>query len=485
MTSGFTGKNASNKLTHPYAMILMLLLLSGAGFIISKAGLMAAGAFITLPVLFIFLIWIFLDPRNGVIAYLIAAFLIGAAGKYITGVPFGLSMDGVLTITLIAFIFRNFYTYGAWKAANHPLVWVSLAWFIFIFLEFFNPEAASEKAWFYAMRGIALYPLLTFLMVILVFNKPKDLRLFMKIWAVFTILSALKGLQQKYIGIDPFEQQWLDEGASSTHILFGNLRAFGLYSDAGSFGAAMGHALIVFGAAGIDTKTPKSKVLFFVASGLGFIGLIISGTRGALVVPGLGILLYLLLKKNIKLFILGVIALVGVFMFLKFTTIGNNVYEINRMRTVLDPQDASLQARLQNQEKIADYIKDKPFGAGIGSIGSFARRFTPHTYLAQIPPDSWYVRIYAETGIVGLILHFIMLFYFLIAGSKIVLKKIHNREINGIFAGIMGGYFGIMAASYGNQVLGQMPIGQTLYIGLALVFLGPKIQNELNQKSNQ
>jgi len=465
-------------------MLILVLLLSGVGFLISKAGLMAAGAFITLPVLFLFLTWIFKDPRNGIIAYLIASFLIGAAGKYIPGIPFGLSMDGLLTITLIAFVFRNFYTRGAWKTANHPLVWIALGWFIFIFLEFFNPEAESQKAWFYAMRGVALYPLLTFLMVILVFNKAKDLKLFMKIWAVFTILSALKGIQQKYFGPDPFEQQWLAEGASSTHILFGNLRAFGIYSDAGTFGAAMGHALIVFGAAGIDAKTPKSRILFFLAAGLGFLGLIISGTRGALAVPGMGILLYLFLKKNMKLFILGIIALVAVFMFLKFTTIGNSVYEINRMRTALNPQDASLQVRLENQEKLADYLKDKPFGGGIGSIGSFARRFTPHTYLAQIPPDSWYVRIWAETGVVGLSLHLMMLLYFLIAGSKIVFKKIHNREINGIFAGIMGGYFGIMVASYGNQILGQMPIGQTLYIGLTLVFLGPKIQNELKQNND-
>lgn len=466
-------------------MILLLLLLSGVGFLISKAGLMAAGAFITLPVLFLLLSWIFLNPRNGIIAYLIVSFLIGAAGKYIPGIPFGLSMDSLLTITLIAFAFRNFFTTGAWKPANHPLLWVALGWFFFIFLELFNPLVESEKAWFYAMRGIALYPLLTFLMVLLVFNKSKDLKLFMKIWAIFTILSALKGIQQKYIGVDPFEQQWLAEGASSTHILFGNLRAFGLYSDAGVFGAAMGHALVVFGAAGIDAKTPKSRILFFLAAGFGFIGLIISGTRGALAVPGVGILLYLFLKKNIKLFTLGIIALVAAFMFLKYTTIGNSVYEINRVRTALNLEDASLQVRVQNQKKIINYIKDKPFGAGIGSIGSFARRFTPHTYLAQIPPDSWYVRIYAETGIVGFILYLMMLFYFLIAGSKIVYKKIHNREINGIYAGIMGGYLGIMVSSYGNQILGQMPVGQTLYIGLALVFLGPKIQNELKQNSDQ
>ena len=485
MKDGFTYMG-SNKLRHPRLVVFIMISLSLVGFILSKAGIVAAGAFFALPILFFFLVWIFYDPRNGIIAYIFATFLINGIGRYITGVPWGLSADGLLTLTFISLIFKNFYRGVDWKPARHPLTWIIVGWFIYTFLELFNPEVVSHKAWFYAMRGVALYPVLTIPLVFLLFNKYKDLKLFLKVWAVFTILAGLKAIQQKYIGLDPFEQIWMNQGAHVTHILWGNVRAFGLYSDAGTFGAAMGQAIVVFGAAGLDVGKRKTKILYFTAAILGFTGLLLSGTRGALAVPGTGVLLYLLLKKNIKLLSLGLLALIAAFMFLKFTYIGQSNYTIKRMRTALDPNNASLQVRMENQRKLADYLDTRPFGGGVGSAGNWGLRFSPHTFLAQTPTDSWYVRIWAEMGIIGLILHLGMLFYILITASRIVYLKIHNRELQGIMAGFTAGYFGIMVASYGNEILGQHPIGPTIYIGSVFVLIAPKIQKELeeSQKNN-
>lgn len=42
------------------------------------------------------------------------------------------------------------------------------------------------------------------------------------------------------------------------------------------------------------------------------------------------------------------------------------------------------------------------------------------------------------------------------------------------------GYFGIMVASYGNEVFGQHPIGPSIYIGTVFVLMAPKIQKKLN-----
>lgn len=484
MSNPFDKHIASNKLQSPVLVIILMLFLALAGFALTKAGLMAAGAFIALPVVFFFLVWIFYDPRNGVIAYIFATFLISGIGRYITNIPIGLSADGLLTLTLLSLIFKNFHKGVDWRPANHPLTWIIIGWFTYTLLQIFNPEARSMAAWFYAMRGVALYPLLTIPLVFLLFNKHKDLKLFLKIWAVITILGGLKAIQQKYIGLDPFEQRWLDAGGHVTHLLFGKLRAFSFYSDAGTFGAAMGQAMMVFAAAGLDAPKRNNKILYFAAAAAGFIGLMLSGTRGAMAVPGAGILIYLFLKKNMRLFALGIIGVIMVFSFLKFTTIGNGVYEINRMRTALDPQDASLQVRIRNQQKLKAYLKTRPFGGGVGSAGNWGLRFSPNTFLAQTPTDSWYVRIWAEMGIVGLLFHIGMLSYILIAGSRIIYVKVNNKELNGIMAGFLGGYFGIMVASYGNEVFGQHPIGPTIYIGTVFVFLAPKIQKEM-EKSNQ
>jgi hypothetical protein len=61
--------------------------------------------------------------------------------------------------------------------------------------------------------------------------------------------------------------------------------------------------------------------------------------------------------------------------FFKFTNIANGNAEIRRMRSAFDPNDPSLQVRLDNQknsERISGY---KTFCAGIGHAGSKAQRY--------------------------------------------------------------------------------------------------------------
>lgn len=484
MESPFNKRAGSNRINHPWFYVFLLLLVGISGYFLASTGITGAVILMLLPLIFSFLVWVIQTPRTGLYAYLVMAFMVGGISKYIGGIPLGLSLDVLLVLTFIALVLKNFYQGTDWRPLNNPLFWAIFAWFIFIFLELFNPETHSTKAWFYAMRSVAFYPFITVLLALLLLNKKKHLRMYLNIWAFFSIFSAIKAMQQKFIGVDPFEQLWLDEGAHVTHILFGKLRAFGWYSDAGTFGAAMGLALIVFGAVAIDTPKRNMKILYFTASFTALIGLLLSGTRGALVVPIAGTLVYLLLKKNIKLLIAGILAIILAFAFLKYTTIGNSIYEINRMRTALDPNNKSLQVRLENQEKIAHYLKSRPFGAGVGASGNWGLRFSPNTYLAQIPTDSWYVKIWADTGIVGLSIHILMLVFFLIAGSRIIFIYVKNRELNGILAGFMGGYFGIMVASYGNQIFGQLPINQTIFIGLAFVFSSRKLQQQYEDNTS-
>jgi hypothetical protein len=103
-----------------------------------------------------------------------------------------------------------------------------------------------------------------------------------------------------------------------------------------------------------------------------------------------------------------------VFGMLKFTKIGQSNYQINRMRTGLDPNDPSLQLRLINQAKLRGYLASRPIGGGIGSAGFWGTRFSPGTFLAVTALDSWYVKIWAECGVVGLYVHVGMLLTFMI-----------------------------------------------------------------------
>ena len=134
--------------------------------------------------------------------------------------------------------------------------------------------------------------------------------------------------------------------------------------------------------------------------------------------------MFLVLSKNIKLLALGLLLGLGIYVFFAHTTIGQSNYEIRRMRTAFDPNDASFRVRLENQRRLKSYLASRPLGGGVGSTGNWGRRFTTHTFLANTATDSWYVMIWADTGIIGILYYLFMVFYMLIVGSYNVMVRI-------------------------------------------------------------
>ena len=214
----------------------------------------------------------------------------------------------------------------------------------------------------------------------------------------------------------------------------------------------------------------KKKTFYLLAFLFSLYGMMVSGTRGAIAVPAIGFMTYFLLSKNFKVFGAGIMAGIGVFIFLKFTTIAQGIYAVNRLRTALDPNDASLLVRLENQKKLSTYLASRPFGGGIGSAGNWGLRFSPNSFLAQTPTDSWFVKIWAETGMVGLTLHLLILSYIAIKAG-IMLWKMPDGTLRQQLLAIFSGMIGIYAASYGNGILGQMPTGILMYMGWAFLFM--------------
>ena len=351
----------------------------------------------------------------------------------------------------------------------------------YVFLQLGNPEVISREAWFYAMRGVGLYQFLAIPLLFMLFSKQKDLNKFFIIWGILSLLGTLKGLQQFYFGVDPFEQRWLDQGGAETHILFGKLRIFSFYSDAGQFGASQAHAGVVFGILALFKKANIKLRLFFTCVALaGFMGMLISGTRGAIAVPAMGGFIFLILCKNFKVLALGIILGLGVYVFFAHTTIGQSNAEIRRMRTAFDPNEASLQVRLSNQKKLVSYLASRPFGGGLGATGNWGLRFTPQSFLANTATDSWYVMVWADTGIVGLVYYLFMIFFVLFTGIYNVLKKLKNKDIKVQITALTCGMAGIMMASYGNGVFGQMPTGILMYTTMVFIFISPKLDKVLN-----
>jgi hypothetical protein len=479
----FEENTGSSRIVNAYVLIPLLAVLLITTLVIVKAGIIGFVGVIALMVIVGVVYMIFDNPRFGIILSIVLGFFVTGIGRYVSA-PWGLSIDGVLVLIYLALFFKSFAHKIPWENARSPLTLVVTIWMGYIVLQIANPEAQSIEAWFYAMRGVAFYQWIAIPLIFVLFNKEKDLNLFFIIWGILSVVGTLKGFQQFYFGVDPFEQRWLDQGGAETHILFGKLRVFSFYSDAGQYGASQGHAGVVFGILAFFKKgNLKLKLFFTMVAMAGIFGMLISGTRGAIAVPALGGVMFLILQKNIRILILGAVMGIMVYVFFAHTTIGQGNAEIRRMRTAFDPNEPSLQVRLANQKKLQGYLASRPIGGGVGATGNWGQRFTPHTFLANTATDSWYVMIWADTGAVGLTYYLFMLFFILTTGAYNVMTKIKDDWLKAQISALTCGMAGIMMASYGNGVFGQMPTGILMYVSIVFMFYAPKI-DQLKQNKN-
>ncbi|MEP7263107.1 MAG: O-antigen ligase family protein [Bacteroidota bacterium] len=451
-----------------YGSILVILLAVLLGFAFSKGGVLLPIALSALPFGIAFVALIIVKPRLGIYISLIFGFFANGIIRYVDG-PFGLFIDIILVMSALGLLFRTREDPDS-PGINNKLTWAVLIWFAYTVIEISNPEAVSMEAWFYAVRGVSLYFISTVLLTLVLLYKEKDCDTFIMIWFCCSLLGTLWGMKQFFIGLDAAENAWLESGAKITHILFGKLRIFSFYSDAGQFGAAQAHTAVTALVLALGPGKKKKRIFFVITAALSIYGMLLSGTRGALFVVVTGLAVYFLLSNNLKIIIPGAIAGVLVFCMLKFTFIGQGNDQIRRMRTALDPNDASLLVRLENQLKLSEYLQDRPMGGGIGSAGSWGQRFSPGTFLAETPLDSWYVKIWVESGIIGLLIY-LSLILFILGDRFIFIFRLKDPPLRQKMAALYAGVFGICFASYGNQIFGQLPTGNVMYISITFLFL--------------
>jgi len=464
----FDRVSGADRLKSPYFVVLLAGLLTFSAWIMSVTGLIGSLGIVALPFIFVFAYIVIQKPVIGLYTSLIFGFILLGLGRYVGDIPIGLAMDGILIVTYIAVFFNRFRERINWTPAKRDVTLLAGIWFAYTVFQLVNPEARSFSAWF-SGRGLGLYMMLIIPLTLLLVDSTRKLDMIFLIWGIFSILVSIKGIMQVKFGVDPWERAWLDAGNAKTHILFGKLRAFSFLSDAGQFGANQGFSGLVALIVSLSQKKWYKRIFFLLVAGLAFYGLVISGTRGALSVPIAGFALFILLRKNKLMLISGFIVLASLFVFFKYTTIGQGNAEIRRMRTAFDPKDASLQVRLENQKKLKAYLATRPFGGGIGHAGVKAQRYLPYAYLSSIPTDSGYVLIWAETGIVGLILYLGVLFYVIIKASYRIMFRIKDSVLKLKFAALASGMFGIVVANYGNAVLSQMPTSILIYVSMALL----------------
>lgn len=440
------------------------------GWVVAKGGLMMGILLIGLPAGIFVLAALMNKPRLNLWGSLAIGFFSSGIARYVDA-PWGLLLDVLLAVGWLSCLFK--FKKQDWVPLRNDVMVVTMVWYGLVFLELANPEMRSAAAWFYAMRGAGLYQLMAFGLTFLLLRHPKYLDQFLKITMIFSILGVAWGFRQMIFGTDKAEDYWLFvEGYALTHMLHGVLRVFSFYSDAGQFGAQQAMMALICGIIAMGPYPLKTRLLYAAGALITFVGFGISGTRGALAVPGVGAIVYLVMSKNFRLLAIGALVMGLTFYFLKYTFALQNVEQVRRMRTALNFEDESLQVRFRNQVTFGNYLRSRPFGGGIGSAGFWGHRFSPGTLLAETATDSYYVKIWAETGIIGICLHLFM-FGYLVGKGGYVVWTLQDPYLRQKIIAIYAGMCGIFMASYGNQVFSQTPTGIILYIGIPFIFMAP------------
>lgn len=415
-----------------------------------------------------YLIIVFREPFFGLMGTLGYCFLMGIPSREIGGFSYGLGIEFLLLLNWLT-IWFNAKRYQ-FKRLRTDLIYLILIWFAISVAQLINPAGASPRGWLQEIRSVALYPLLITPLGILLIDSKKRLNFFLVFIMALSLLASLNGIKQYIIGLSPGEQAFLDEGGNVTHLINGQLRIFSFYSDASQFGPAQALTGIIALILAVGLKGWLKKILLIILALISFYGMLISGTRGAFFVLAVGVFIALVLSKNKQVIIFGGAVTAFLLGILKFTYIGNSNYNIYRLRTAVDPQDPSFNLRLINQMKLRDYLSTRPFGGGLGVIGHWGMEYNPGNYLASIPPDSYWVKVWVMYGIVGFVVFFCSWMY-LIGKSGGMIWNINDKNLKVKLIALLAGVAGIFVCSYGNEVMNAMPSLIIIQLSLGAIYV--------------
>lgn len=463
-------------------VILLFLLFLLAIYQLATAGLPAFAVICLAPFLILFVYLIF---KWKMLAFWMLVFI--NYFIHIKGLPMPIPMSlpcEMLQLLLLAIAIIDARQTPNFERCGNLMFFSLIIWCGYCTLEILNDTCGlgiNIGAWYNGARLMAFQLLYIFLVFSLYIATPEILKKYLRVWALLSLFSAIWTMKQQYVGLSAAENAFLQ--SSATHRIQGGtlIRYWSTFSDAASYGcnaAATAVAFIIFGS---TTKILADKFLFLSVAFIVVIGMFASGTRTAMVCLFAGFAVYVILSKSFKIAIPSAIMGGLLFFIIAFTTIGQNIQQVRRMRSAFNKNDASTEVRRMNQKTMKKYMKEAPWGIGLGMDYKNVPANNKYRLMATIPPDSEYVFIWLRTGIYGITTFLITTAIMFVGACYIVFFKLKNKSLIGIGAGFCSAFAAIQLAGYGNQILMQFPNGLIFYGGLTIVYLLPILEPEWNQ----
>lgn len=472
-----------NKMGGPFGLLFFVLAALFFSVVVAKLGMVPGVLLILMMIGIPTVLGVIFYPQFGVVIFVVAAYLIMFIGRMnITEFPLGTLMDGMELLLIIGVIIQQKQK-SDWTIFKGPISIIIAVWILYNFIEVINPTAESKMAWLYTVRSVALI-MLSFFIFLYNIRTLKFLKLVLKIWIGLSVFAALYAYKQQFIGFTSFEEAWLYSDPEIAGLLFigGQWRKFSIFTDP----VAFSYNMVVSGLLCIGLLSGpfsrRNKILLGIALFLCFTSLMFSGTRGAYVLPPVAMALYAILKFNRRVMIGAIVGAIGFAALIFVPTSNPTIY---RFQTAFKPSDdASFNVRKINQKRIQPFIQSHPLGGGLGATGTWGKRFSPNSFLANFPPDSGYVRVAVEAGWLGLLVFCTLMFIILKEGINNY-YSIKDPTLKSICLAMVLVIFAYHIGNYPQEAIVQFPSNTLFYLVAAIIVITKRLDIEQQSSTPQ
>ena len=126
--------------------------------------------------------------------FFVINYVITGIDRYIP-LKIGMIMLGLTLGIGSLLLLKNIFQVYEWKRSFNVLTALWGIWFLYCLFELFNPLAVAD-AWFIAINGYALFPLISAIIIPVLFTRFKHFHRLLVLWAILSALAALKGYWQ-------------------------------------------------------------------------------------------------------------------------------------------------------------------------------------------------------------------------------------------------------------------------------------------------
>ncbi|MBC8053223.1 MAG: O-antigen ligase family protein [Sphingobacteriaceae bacterium] len=420
-------------------------------------------------------------PKAGILSLLVSAYFLMWIIRMGVNFPLGTVMDGIQALLIFGFFLHQKFR-PDWKIFKTPIATIIIIWEAYTILQVANPTAESRMAWLYTVRTIGVVTLMYFIFSYHI-RTISFVKVILNIWMFLSFLGALNAFKQQYFGFFAFEEaDFNDPLVQSLLFINGEWRKFSIFSDPVAFSYNMAISAIFCFCVVLSPVKLKRKIIHGLLAVFFITTMLYSATRAAYVLIPAAAIFYIVMNINRKVLAFGI---VGAMFMLVLINIPTGNVTLYRFQSAFKPSDdASFNVRKENQKRMQPYIQSHPFGGGLGATGGWGMRFAPHSFLAQLPPDSTYFRVAVELGWIGLFLFCTLLFVSLKQGV-INYFRIRDPELKSYCLAMTLIIFALNVGSFPQESVVQFPINIYLYLFIALINITYQLDQQKQKEAVQ